>query len=208
MSEIAGRLAVIKVSGDPVTAVVEGLTYITNTSWQVTDVLKQVLDRNTEPTLETDDGLGGWDPISFTKVNKLNGKFTFDGAGFADTETIRIKTGNYLPMSSAAYAHAYTYNKQASLMEVNRFGDTHKKRIVGTKFSSGSLNQWDVTDTYFSNVLTSGEPMVLELRASAAGDPQRLWALIESTEMSAAIDSPQDEVVSFISTDELLKLGD
>jgi len=206
--ELAGRLAVIKVSGDPVTAVAEGLTHVTDTVWQITDTLKQVLDRNTAPTLEKDDGLGGWDPISYTKVNKLNGKFTFDGAGFAVTETIRIKTGNYLPLSSAAYAHAYTYNKQANLMEVSRFGDTHKKRIAGTKFGSGSLKQWDVTDTYFADVLTSGGPMVLELRASAAGDPQRLWALIESTEMSAAIDSPQDEAVSFISTDELLKLGD
>ena len=208
MSEIAGRLAVIKASGDPVTAVAEGLTRIDDNTWQITDTLKQVLDRATEPTLEQDDGVGGWDPISYTKVNKLNGKFTFSGVGFADTETIRIKAGNFLPVSSIAYAHDYTYNKQANLMEVNRFGETHKKRIVGTKFGSGSLSQWDVTDTYFEDLLTSGEPMVLELRASPTGDPQRLWALIESTEMSAALDSAQDEAVSFISTEELLKLGD
>jgi len=208
MSELAGRLAVIKVSGDPVTAVTAGLTHIDDNTWQVTDELKQVLDRDTEPTLEQDNGFDGWAAISYASVNKLNGKFTFVGAGFSDTETIRIKTGNYLPLSSAAYAHDYTYTKQANLMEVNRFGETHKKRIVGTKFSSGSLNQWDVTDPYFADVLTSGEPIVLELRASTAGYPQRLWALIESTEMSAALDSPQDEAVSFISTDELLKLGD
>jgi len=208
MSELAGRLAVIKASGDPVTAVAEGLTRIDDNTWQITDTLKQVLDRDTEPTLEQDDGLGGWDLIGYAKVNKLNGKFTFSDAGYAGTETIRIKTGNYLPMSNVAYAHDYTYNKQANLIEVNRFNETHKKRIVGTKFGSGSLSQWDVTDSYFEDVLTTGEPMVLELRASSSGDPQRLWALIESTEMSAALDSAQDEAVSFISTDELLKLGD
>lgn len=208
MSELAGRLAVIKVSGDPVTAAEEGLTHSTDTSWQITDATKQVLDRDVSPVLEKDDGVGGWDEISYESVNKLNGKFTFSGSGYADTETIRVKSGNYLPMSSAAYAHDYSYSKQATMLEVNRFGETHKRRIAGTKFGSGSLSQWDITDTYFEDALTSGDPVVLEIRSESAGDPQRLWALIESAEMSAAIDSPQDEAVSFISTDELLGLGD
>lgn len=208
MSELAGRLAVIKVSGDPLTAVAEGLTHITNTEWQITDAIKRVLDRDVTPVLEKSDGVGGWVEITYTKANKLNGKFTFGGVGYVNTETLRVKSGNYLPMSTAASAHEYSYNRSATMLEVTRFQDTHKRRIAGTKFGSGSLSQWDVIDTYFEDALTAGEPIVLEFRAETTGNPQRLWALIESAEISAAIDSPQDEAVSFISTDDLLNLGD
>ena len=206
--ETAGRLAVIKVSGDPLTAAAEGLTHITNTEWQITDAIKRVLERDVTPVVEKSDGIGGWDEISYLSVNKLNSKFTFGDAGYVNTETLRVKSGNYLPMSSAAYAHEYSYNRSATMLEVTRFQDTHKRRIAGAKFGSGSLSQWDVIDAYFEDALTAREPIVLEFRAETTGNPQRLWALIESTEMSTAIESPQDEAVSFISTDDLLNLGD
>lgn len=204
MSEQAGRLAVVKVSGSPVSAAEEALTRVTDLVWQIADAAKQVLDRDVTPVLEEDDG--GWADIEYESVNKLNGKFTFAVPGHAAGSTIRVKTGNYLPMSSAAAAHAYTYKKAATLHEVTAFLATHKNRIAGTKWAAGTLSQWDVTDSYFDDALTAGDPVVLEFRGQAADDPQRVWALLESQEMQAAIDSPQDEVVSYISTDELLNL--
>ena len=204
MSELEGRLAVVKVSGAPVSAAEEALTRITNTVWQITDAAKQVLDRDVTPVLEKFNIV--WADIEYESVNKLNGKFTFAAPGHAAGSTIRVKTGNYLPMSSAAAAHEYTYKKSVTLHEITTFLATHKNRIAGTKWAAGTLSQWDVTDSYFEDALVAGSPVILEFRGQAAGNPERVWALLESQEMRAAIDSPQDEVVSFISTDELLNL--
>ena len=205
MAELAGKLAVVKVSGTATDLALETLTRITDTTWQVTTAAKQVLDRDVTPVLEYDDG-GGYDDITFESVNKLTGVFTFSGAGYAAGSDLRVKTGNYLPMSSAAYAHAYTYRKGVDLHDVTAFLATHRNRLPGHKFASGTLSQWDVESAYFADALTAGNPIVLEFRSQASDEPQRVWALLESQEMRAAIESAQDEIVTFISTDELLTL--
>ncbi len=208
MTELAGRLAVVKVSGSPADLSTEGLTRITDTEWQISTATKQVLERGSVITLERNDG--GWADITYLSVNRLNGVFTFAGAGYVAGSTIRVKTtaptANYLPVSTAAYAHDYTYARGVDMHEVTAFLATHKKRIAGTKYGAGTLSQWDILSVYYKDALTAGEPVVLEFRGSAAGDPQRLWALLESSEIQAAVDSPQDEVVSFVSTDDLLNL--
>lgn len=204
---LSSKLVEVKASGDPVSAAEEGLTHIDDNTWQITDANKRVLERDGVIELEKDDGAGGFEDISFQTVNKLNGTFTFDGVGFEDTETIRVKSGNYLPLTTVAEAHDYTLNRQVNLAEVPRFLENYIKRIPTTKFASGSLSQWDITNSYFNDVLTSGEPFVLDIKVTSTTEPTRLWALLESSEMTAAIESPQDQVVSFISTDELLSLG-
>ena len=205
MAETAGKLAIVKVSGTAIDLAAETLTRITDTTWQVTTAAKQVLARDVTPVLEYNDG-GGYDEITYESVDKLSGIFTFAGAGYSAGSDIRVKTGNYLPMSSAAYAHAYTYRRGVDLHDASVFLATHKNRIAGLKFASGTLSQWDMTDTYFSDTLTAGDPVVLEFRDAAASEPLRVWALLESQEMRAAIESTQDEIVTFISTDVLLNL--
>lgn len=281
MTELAGRLVTIKVGGDPLDLSGEELEQVSTYQWQIENEHKRVIDTAVKPELEIDDG-GGYEDVGYESVSYLNGTFTFaeDHTG----DDIRIKTTNptakYLPMSTACYAHNYTYNRAAELQDVTAFkqeasrieeaeagttetnieitghgmevgnkivntdrgdaertitevvdddnftvdtvadqapGDdielhyceeaTHHKRIAGQKFASGTISQWDVVDSYFRDALTDGSPVVLEFRGQDTGDPQRLWALLESAEMTAAIDSPQDEAVSFISTDELLNLS-
>lgn len=220
MTELAGRLAVVKVSGDPLDLSGEALEHVTDTEWRIADIDKRVIDRDVDPVLQWDDS--GWVDIEHISVNRLSGTFTFAAPGYADTESLRVKTtaptAKYLPLSTAAFAHNYSYNRGVDLMDVTPFrvwdADTssyvpvtHRKRIKGQKFASGTINQWDVIDSYFGDALTDGSPVVLEFRGQDAGDPQRVWALLESAEMTAAIDSPQDEAVSFISTDELLNIS-
>lgn len=204
MAETAGRLAIVKVSGTATDLATETLTRVDDNNWQVTTAAKQVLDRDVTPVLEEDDG--GWADIEYESVDKLSGIFTFSGAGYTAGSDIRVKTGNYLPMSSAAYAHAYTYRRGVDLHDASIFLATHKNRIPGLKYASGTLSQWDMTSAYFSDALTAGNPIVLEFRDAAASDPLRVWALLESQEMRAAIESAQDEIVTFISTDNLLNL--
>ena len=207
MAELAGKSAIIKVSGTATSLSGEGLTRISDTEWQITTATKQVIDRSVNPTLEIDNG-SGWDTITYTSVDKLSGKFTFAAPGYDATETIRVKTtspvAKYLPMSTATYAHDFSYNRGVELMEVNKFGDDYKTRLAGTKFASGTLSQWDVTSDYYKDALTAGDPVVIEFLSETGADPIRVWAFLESVEMQAAIDNPQDMIVSFISTDELL----
>ena len=203
--ELAGKLATIKISGSPLSLAEEGLTRISDTEWQISTAAKQVIDRDTDPVLEKLDG-EVWEEIDYKSVNKLTGAFTFASPGYGGTEQIRVKSGNYLPLSAAAYAHDYTYNRGIDLHDVTSFREEYRRKMPGQKYASGTLSQWDVTDSYFADALISGEPVVLELRGQAEGDPQRVWALIESDEMAAAVDSLQDEAVSFISTDELLNV--
>jgi len=222
MSELAGRLVVIKVSGDPLDLSEEALTQGTTYEWQITDANKRVIDPDVDPTLEySADGGTTWNDQNYTSVNKLNGMFVLGDNRTDDLVRVKttVTTANYLPMSEAASAHNYNYDRGVDLLDVTAFRQedpdnpgeyipsTHKKRIPGQKFASGSINKWDVVDSYFRDALTDGSPVVLEFRAEDTGDPQRLWALLESAEMSAAIDSPQDEAVSFISTDELLNIS-
>lgn len=208
MAEVAGKSAIIKVSGTATSLSGEGLTRISNTEWQITTASKRVIDRAVNPTLQRETAPDTWADVEYESVNKLNGKFTFAGSGYDATETIRVKatspTAKYLPMSAATYAHEFSYSRGIDLMEVNKFGDSYKDRIPGTKFASGTLSQWDVTSDYYKDALTAGNPVVIEFLHETGADPIRVWALLESVEMSAAIANPQDEVVSFISTDELL----
>jgi hypothetical protein len=195
----AGRLTVVKVSGTAVAMTGEATTTTDNTVYQITNTAKRVLDRDATITVKD----GGVATAETYTLDRLGGTITFTSA---DPGRVITVDGDYLPMSTAAYAHAHTYRKGVDLHLIPAYGATHKKRLPGLKFASGTLSQWDVTSDYFSDALTAGEPIVLEFRAEAAGEPKRVWALLESDEMRSAIASPQDEIVTFISTDELLNL--
>lgn len=200
MSELAGRLATIKVSGTAVTLTAEATSTTDNQIYQITDAAKRVLDRDTTPTV-LDDGV---ETLESYTVNKLNGIITFESVD-ALRGTITV-TGKYLPMSTVAYAHNFSYNRGVNIMDITPFLATHYKRLAGTKFASGTLSQFDLSSTYFADTLVAGKPVVIEFGDTATSEPIRCWALLENAEMTAAIDNPQDEIVSFISTDELLDL--
>jgi hypothetical protein len=176
----------------------EALARVSDTVWRVNDATKRVLE--TGVTVEYDDG-GGYDPVSYESVNLLNGEFSFSGAGYSVGSDLRIKTGNYIPMTEAAYCHSFSINKEVTLHDSTAFGDTDRTRKVGVKSAGGTLSQWDVTSSYFADALVAGEPVVIEYLALSSETPKRLWAMLDSQELQAALDSLQDEAVSFQSHD-------
>lgn len=203
-NELSGNLVSIKVSGGPVTLAEAALERVTDNKWQIATEGYRVIDLDSTPVLEKYDGVSAWDEISYESVDRLSGEFTFSGAGHVAGSLIRVKSGFYLPMSVAAYAHAYSYNRAVDLHEVPRFLVNYKKRIAGQKFASGSLSQWDVQDSYYEDALIAGKPVVLEIRPDENLPVRRVWAVLESDELAAAIGSAQDKAVSFISTGKLL----
>lgn len=195
---LAGKDVIIKVSGQGVVAT--GLTTTTtdNKTYQIADELKQVIALNT-PIIVYDNGV---ETTEKYKVHRLTGTIEFE------TEKERDITIDctYLSLVQVAEAHVASYTEATDLHEVPQFGDTHKRRIPGLRYASGSLNTWDILDTTFTDALVNGKPIVIELKPSTQeGKTKRLFALLESTEMALAIDNPHEQSVSFISTDEFIR---
>lgn len=136
-------------------------------------------------------------------LNRLNGTVTY-----ADALSRVIKiSGDYLPMTIAAYANQMSRSDACDMLDNTKFGDTYRKRTAGLKSASGTLTQFHTTDTTFEDALAAGEPVVIEDRDTSVSEPNRYWALLESDEVAAAIDSLQTETVSWVSYDSWIKLG-
>ena len=201
---LAGKKALVKRSGSPTPLNNEDLTHITDTEWQVTTAAKRVLAKDAL-TVEWDDS--GWTDVTANveRFDRLAGKVIFEsGSGFANTEDLRIN-GNYLPMTQVAEAHEYSVSLEADLEDVTPFQENFRKRIPCLKSASGSLNQFDVLNDYFLDALLDGDPIVLELYPEDTMDPIRLWALLNTRDVSAAVASPQDESVGFESEAEVME---
>lgn len=193
----AGQDALVKVSGSPVLGTGLATTTSDNQTYQISDAAKQVLDFDSSITVYD----GGIQTIESYTVNRLNGTITF---GSVDATRVITVNAYYLPMSTVASAHIATFGEGCNLMELPKFNQTYMGRLKGQRYSYGTLNQWDIADTYFTSALTTGDPVVIETRPHSSESPKRMFALLESVEMTAALNSPQDMAVSFISTGEYL----
>jgi len=178
----------------------EATTTADDTVYQITAATKRVLDFDTPPTVLD----GGIETVESYSVNYLSGRITF--ATVDNTRVITV-TGKYLPMTVAAYANNMGKSKAVDLLDTSAFGLTHKKRRAGLKSASGTINQINLTDTTFADALTAGEPIVLEINDGPTSEPNRYRALLESSEISAAVDGLQEEAVSWTSKDAWLSLG-
>ena len=200
MAELAGYTTQIKISGAATAMTGEATTTADDQVYQITAATKQVLDRDTSPTILD----GGVATAEAYTVNYLNGKITF---GSVDVGRVITVTGKYLPMTIAAYANNASNSRVATVLSATAFNATHKKRIPGMLSASGTLSQFDMADTTYSTALTAGVPIVIEDRTISTDEPNRFWALLESDEVEAAIDSIQNETVSWVSYDSWIKLG-
>jgi len=200
MPELAGFNTVIKISGAPTSMTGEATTTADDTAYQIAEVTKQVLDRDTAPTVLD----GGVATAEAYTVNYLSGTVTFETA---DGDRVITITGKYLPMTVAAYANQSSQSYNCDVKDVPVFGAEYKKRIPTLKYASGSLTQFNIADTTYSDALVAGDPIVIEHRAISTDEPNRFWALLNSDELQSAIDGVQAEVVTWISTDAWLRLS-
>ena len=195
---LKGKDVSIKISGAGVPATDLATVTSDYITYQIADELRQVIALNAPIVVKNH----GEKTDEKYKVNRLNGTITFETAD--DTRVITIDC-TYLPLTKVAEAHTVSFTEGVDLYEVPRFGDEYKRRIPGLKYASGSLAHWNILDSTFHDALTSGNPVLIEYKHSESEKTNRLFAYLESVEMSAAIDNPQEESVSFISTDEFIR---
>ena len=200
MAEKAGHSVVIKISGTATAFTTEATSTSDNQTYQITNTVKRVWDRDTTPTVYDD----AVETVESYTVNYLNGTITFASV---DAERVITVTGNYLPMTTAAYAHDYSRTKNCTLNDITAFGDSYVQRQAGMKSASGTLSQFNVVDTTFVDALVAGDPIVIEDEDDTGSEPNRFWALLSSAGVTAAVNGVQDQPVSWESHDEWITLG-
>jgi len=136
-------------------------------------------------------------------LNRLNGKVTYANAA---SRVIKV-SGNYLPMSVAAYCNSMSDTKSCEILDISKFGTQYKSKMPGQLSASGTLTQLNMADTVYSAALVAGLPVIVEMRTTSTDQPNRYWALFDNDEITAAVAGVQNETVSWASTDEWLRLG-
>jgi len=192
-----GKNAAVFVTGDPISITDEATTTTDNTTYQITNEAKRVLDAET-PMVVKVNGIAG---STGFKVNLALGKVIFDNPRSpADVVTV---SGAYLPKSMAVTAHEFSFGKAVDIADVPRFREDYKRKLVMQKYAYGTISQWDVTDTFFTDALLSATPKYVVFDSGEDGaETKAALVFFEKDEIKAAVGSPQDAAVSFISADE------
>jgi len=194
---VAGKQASIYVTGEPITMTDENTATADHKTYQIYNEAKRLIDCETAIVIK----VNGVQGSSGFKVNYLLGKVIFTTArNPSDIVTI---SGKYIPKSLAVTAHEFSFGKGVDVADVTRFGDTYKRKLPMQKFAYGTISQWDVTDTFFTDALLSGTPKYIIFNSGVEGTvPKIVLAYFEKEEIKAAVGNPQDATVSFISANE------
>lgn len=200
MAEKAGRLVVIKVSGLATAMTGEATSTTDDKSYTITAATKQVIDADS-PLTVLDGGVATAEPYT---VNYLRGTVTFETE---DNSRVITITGKYLPMSAAALARSIDRSDNTEKADKSVFGSAYKDYIPTLLYASGSLTHLEIIDSIFRPALLADKPVVIEDLAETGGQPNRTLALLESAQLTAAMDGIQEEVVTWSSKGAWLRLG-
>src|SRR5690606_25425864 len=113
-------------------------------------------------------------------------------------------TGKYVPTSTAAECHEWSNSITQEFEDTPKFQDEWNSKTPTLKSADGSLSEWWSIDTYYVDALISGNPVVIELYAQDTLNCDRIWAVLNSVEMSAAVDGVVETAVSYESTNKML----
>lgn len=116
----AGYVADIRRSGASTSFTAEAMTLVSGNTYKMTDVTKNLWDRNV--ALVFHDGTSGGPVIpeaNVQEVNHLLGQVTFAGA---ETAPITVD-GSFLPLTTFAKANAFTLTQTADTIDVTAFED-------------------------------------------------------------------------------------
>jgi hypothetical protein len=200
---IAGLRAQVRVSGPPVAFSSEATTADAGRiRYRIDDVGKGVWGRTAPVEVRrSTDGASTLDPVAGAEyaLDRLAGTVVFHTPQASGT-VVQV-SGEYLPLSVAAEAREFSYTLSGNSQEASRFGDAYTRRAQGLRDVTGSLSQWTTAERYFEDALTAGEPLVLEFYSQADGAPDlRVWAMVSSTDMKAAVDGLMETTVEWEGT--------
>ncbi|BBN97505.1 hypothetical protein [Sporolactobacillus terrae] len=199
----SGKKALVKVSGEPVELANEGTTANEERKeYTISNEAKRIIDPATDFIVEASTDGETWSAASGYTVSRMAGKVIFKEAQAEGTQ-IRV-SGKYIPTSTAAGCHEWSLTINNASISVPVFSSEWDEKISGLKSAEGSVSDWWNIDPYFADALLSGNPIILELYPQQGFNPFRLWSVLNSKEMSAAVDGAVEDEVSFESTNEII----
>lgn len=145
---------------------------------------------------------GGVETTEDYEIDYIQGGVRF---ATADTRTITI-SGAYLTMSTVATASSLSVNESSDLLDITPFGASYRKRKAGLKSASGTITEFDVADETFTDAIISAEFLILDIYEVSSALPKRYWAVFESSELQAAVEGAQTQVLSWQSHKEYDRL--
>lgn len=200
----AGRLARIKVSGDPVALTDEPTTGISDTEYQITDAAKRVLPPEAAITVEVSTDAGAtFVAAGKHSLNRFTGTVLFDAAQAAGT-LVQV-SGTYLPVAQAASCKSYSVAFAGQAVDVSDFDSEWVSRIVVGQDVTGSLGKWTTDSRYFEDAIIAAETVLIELWTdrNAAAPDFMVWAILASDELSGAVDGAQETSIEWEGTTDL-----
>jgi|GEM_PF-1237581 len=199
---IAGRKALVRVSGAPVAISNEATTTDAGRRiFTITNAAYRVWDRNAAVSVTRSPDGTTFTAVPATEytVNRLAGTVTFAAAQAAGVQ-IRVST-SYLPLATAAEAKEFSYTFTGNNLDASTLGSAFVLRQQGQRDITGSLSMWTTADRTFEDALTADQPVVLEFyNDSGASADFRVWALVNSDEISAAVDGLAETAVEWEGT--------
>jgi hypothetical protein len=146
---------------------------------------------------------GGVETTEDYEIDYIQGGVRF---ATADTRTITI-AGACLTMSTVATASSLSVNESSDLLDITPFnGVGYRKRKAGLKSASGTITEFDVADETFTDAIISAEFLILDIYEVSHALPKRYWAVFESSELQAAVEGAQTQVLSWQSHKEYDRL--
>lgn len=208
MAATAGWKARVRVPGVGVALTNEATTANGGrTQYQITNTAKRVLDPQATIVVQTSPDGTTWSAATGFTLNRLTGTVVFQTAQAAGTQ-IRIQSGTYLPLSTVAGAHGYTWTITAEQLDASDFDGLAStngfpsSKLTGQLDASGTLTRWYQGDTFFSDALLNATVLVLELTPdrSASAPDLLVWALLDKLQLQAAQKGVGDVSVDWQST--------
>jgi hypothetical protein len=201
----AGYLATVSVTGTATTMTAEAMGNLAGTVFQITDATKQVVDPSTAIVIK-DGGVVWGGTYTF---DYLTGTITLSGApGGAVTID-----GKFLPRRQILAAYEVSASLSRNIPDSSLLGTEFTQRTSSLGDITGSMSCYDSgltiygTDVDMAQIVKDGTTKLFDIAWSATSH-LRFFALIESAEVSAAVDGV--ETVSFsysLNTQQALTTG-
>lgn len=201
MPGLAGRRALVRVSGVAVPFADEATTTADDQTYQITNSARRYWDRDTAIVVEED---GVATAESYT-VNRLLGTVTFAAADVG--RGVVTVSGAYLPTAVALGARAYSYQLVRTMLDDTDFDSANDEsgftsKIAGLLDASGTISRRLNADGTFFDALNAGAPVILEFwtNRNDANPSLVVWALLAKDGVQAAIEGNIDATLDWEGT--------
>ncbi len=198
----AGYVAEIKKQGTPTSMTDEATTLVSGKTYQIDDVARRVIDRNS--TIIIDDNSAPVAAANILNVDYLFGRVTFV-SGYSVIGSITI-TGDFMPLSAVGKANTYNLTMTAESIDESDF--TTVQGNEGTRIFKPGLRTvalelggiFDATES-FKTDLTDRNELIIDV--DPAGDGSTLargFFKIATASQAGAVGALEEETINFVLT--------